>query len=805
MADLDPVNRERAAQEKRRWVRITRACNNRCLFCLDADIQTGEFLDPAGLKKEIKAGVDQGCRRLILSGGEPTIHPAYLELLAYGKEAGYGWIQTITNGRMFAYEKFAQRAVDAGLDETTFSMHGHTRELHDHLVGVAGAFEQSMRGLATLRQSGVVVSVDVVINALNVTRLPEILDFFMANGIGEFDLLWLVPFGRAWRNRTELFVDPRLAFRYLREAIRLARGRQAVLWTNRLPAALLEGAEDLIQDPHKLRDEVRGRKPEFEAYIEKGEALQCRAPERCAWCSMNAFCDELERLKERVDRGGWPPPRPERDVAGDPEVLDGLAAGNGAVEVVLNRRTASWVKENAAIIREQPDRFFFSLQTFGSLAELDREGVDPVEALLPLSPLAVNLINLPPCLLPTARPVREESADAGLVGPDGRIDLESFTGHFILHGARAYAMRCEECRARPECPGLPVNHVRRYGFQAARPQREGQELCGLDLDGEGRASMVVRTPCSNACSFCTTRIIGLENRSPWEVDGFEKIRRTLEEVRKKGYRRLRLAAIEPLEHPDIVRVLKNASELGFSDLEVWSHGGPLSDLDFARAVLEAGLTSLDVPVFGPGADIHDGIAGRAGAYRQTVAGLSNLRSLGFSRIASHMVLARGNHDLVAETLLACEDNAFGPVASIVLAAPSSTDPEWYRPVAFSFGEMAAGLRRARENVLDRFFTRVVSQLASVVPSCVLLKHFPDQASLIRALPPSRVGGACVEIKSYGEGLDAEGQATRGFDLKKHSRCPRADRCDLAGGCPGVIGMYLEIYGDSELECPLGRI
>ncbi len=805
MADFDPINRERASQEKRRWVRLTRACNNRCRFCLDADVQTGGFIDPDVLKKEIRAGADEGCQRLILSGGEPSIHPDYLDLLAYGKQVGYGWIQTVTNGRMFAYDKFSRRAVAAGLDEATFSMHGHTAELHDYLVGVEGAFLQSMRGLATLLSSGVVVSVDVVINARNVAELPEILDFFMAKGVGEFDLLWLVPFGRAWKNRRELFVDTRKAFGYLREAIRRARQKRAVVWTNRLPAALLEGAEDLIQDPYKLHDEVRGRRPEFEAFLEKGEKLRCREPERCPQCPMNAFCTVLEHLRERVDRGEWPPEPPARQIAADPASLDRLLRADGDIQVVINRSTAGWVAENAPFIRAQPGRFFFSLQTYGSLAELDREGVDPAEALLPLSSLAVNLVDLPPCLLPTARALREETAAAGLVGPDGRIDLDVFTRHFILNGARAYADRCEECRARPDCPGLPTNHVRRFGFGAMRPRGQDRDLCGLDLGEEGRVSMVIRTPCSNACTFCTTRIIGLENRAPWEVDDFDKVRRTLQEVRGQGIERLRLAAIEPLEHPDCLRILSTAGSLGFSRIEVWSHGGPLAELDFARAAVRAGLTSLDVPVFGPGAETHDAVAGRAGAYRQTLSGLSNLRSLGFSEIASHLVLTRGNHRLVAETLMACEHNAFGPVASIVLAAPSSTDPDRYRPVAFPFGEMAAGLRRARGDLPDGLFARIIGQLASVVPTCVLWKHFPDQAPLIRALPPSRVGEASVEIKSYTGSLDARGRETRGYDLKKPSRCPRADRCALSGVCPGVMGMYLKIYGDGELECPEGQI
>ena len=791
MVDFDPKDRERAAQEKRLWVRLTWACNNRCRFCLDADVKDSKSVDSGELKEQIRQGAEQGCRRLILSGGEPTIHPDYLDLLAYGRQSGYDWVQTITNGRMFAYKKFADKAVAAGLCEATFSMHGHTAEMHDHLVGVEGAFKQSLRGLETLLDAGVVVSVDVVINALNLEQLPDILDFYMDRGVGEFDLLWLVPFGRAWEYRDELFVDPPRAIGDLREAIARARARKAVVWTNRLPAALLEGAEDLIQDPYKLHDEVRGRRPEFEAFLKNDQPLECREPQRCPYCPLEAFCNSLEELKSQVDRGDWPPGPSGRGIAMDPRTLDELAAGDGPVEVVLNRRTAGWIAENAPLIRTDPKRFFFSLQTFASLAELDSQGVDPAEALLPLSSLPTNLVGLPPCLLPAATALPAVPA-AGVVS-GGRIDLDAFTRNFILHGARAHSLRCGECRARPECPGMPTNHVRRFGFGSLHPQKEGQELCGLSLDEADQASMVVRTPCSNACTFCTTRIIGLENRAPWEVDGFDKVKRTLEEVRRRGHRRLRLAAIEPMEHPEFVKILETARSLGFSRTEIWSHAGPLADMDFARAVLEAGLDLLDVPVFGPDAETHDDIAERTGAFYRTLTGLSNLRSLGFEGIKAHMVLTRGNHRLVAQTLSACGDNAFGPVASVVLAAPSSTDPEKYKPVAFRFSEMAEGLTDA--GLSEELLVQAIGQLASVVPSCVLVRHFPDQADLVRSRSAGP-GAAEVEIKSYREGRKS-GRRTRGFDLKKPSRCPKADGCDLSGVCPGVIGMYLEIYGDSE--------
>jgi len=285
--------KESAAQERRQWVRLTRLCNNRCIFCLDSEAQDGSMVPADEVRRRIVEGREAGATRLILSGGEPAIHPDYLSFIEAGRGAGYRWIQTISNGRMFSYGKFAARSLAAGLDEATFSIHGHTPALHDRLTGVPGSFHQALQGLKNL-VGRCVVNVDVVLNRQNVPHLREILEFFMDLGIHEFDLLHTVPFGLAWsENREELFYDPAELGDDLRRAFELRRREGIYMWTNRLPARYLEGAEDLIQDPGKIHDEVRGRWDHFQRWVDTGAALPCR-DERCPFCFLQGFCDRLE-------------------------------------------------------------------------------------------------------------------------------------------------------------------------------------------------------------------------------------------------------------------------------------------------------------------------------------------------------------------------------------------------------------------------------------------------------------------------------------------------------------------------------
>jgi len=260
------------------------------------------------IRADLLKGKKLGAHRAILSGGEPTIHPRFLDIVREAKKIGYDHIQVITNGRMFAYPSFLAVAVKAGLDEVTFSIHGHTPELHDRLTGVKGSHRQVLAGLAAaLKTQDLIVSVDVVINRMNVGSLAEILQFYHSMGVREFDLLQVIPFGRAWENRKALFYDPQAYRPVFEKAFALSRDPGVHIWTNRFPPQYLEGFEHLIQDPAKLYDEVGGRWDMFMAFLVTGTIMDCHG-ERCSHCFLSRFCHDLVSLRTEKTLAALPLP-----------------------------------------------------------------------------------------------------------------------------------------------------------------------------------------------------------------------------------------------------------------------------------------------------------------------------------------------------------------------------------------------------------------------------------------------------------------------------------------------------------------
>lgn len=301
------LEREKVANKPKHWVRVVTACNSKCLFCLDADTPRNVFLPEDEVKAELKRGREElGAEKVILSGGEASLHPLFPEFIRYAKEdLGYDRVQTVTNGVRYADRSFYKACMAAGLGEITFSLHGHTEELHDWLTQTPGAFKKLMKSMVRARRDprGPIVNVDVVINKQNVAVIDKIVELAASVGVTEFDLLHVIPQANAYDNRDLMFYDVRDHLETLQKVFRLNRHPRFVIWTNRFPVSYLEGLEDLIQDPHKMLDEVNGRRFMVRNYLDTGRALDCREAERCPHCFIEPFCTTMDRSMKAQREG----------------------------------------------------------------------------------------------------------------------------------------------------------------------------------------------------------------------------------------------------------------------------------------------------------------------------------------------------------------------------------------------------------------------------------------------------------------------------------------------------------------------
>jgi len=131
------------------------SCNSRCSYCTQLDYRVIPQADKLDLsteeiRKRIAFAAEQGYDEVGFSGGEPTIRPDFIELVRFARAHAFKRVGVTTNGRMFAYRGFTEEAMLAGLDGFTFSLHGHTPDLHDGIAKADGALAQALAGLRNI-------------------------------------------------------------------------------------------------------------------------------------------------------------------------------------------------------------------------------------------------------------------------------------------------------------------------------------------------------------------------------------------------------------------------------------------------------------------------------------------------------------------------------------------------------------------------------------------------------------------------------------------------------------------------------
>lgn len=143
---------------------ITGKCNSNCIFCFSKKELIKKHFSREILNDIMQKQFDSGCRILVLSGGEPTIHPDFIKLISNAKSMGYQYIRVITNGRMFAYKKFIRDSINAGLDEATISIHSHVPKIQDDLSKVNGSFKQALKGIKNCINFKLNTKINIVVN-----------------------------------------------------------------------------------------------------------------------------------------------------------------------------------------------------------------------------------------------------------------------------------------------------------------------------------------------------------------------------------------------------------------------------------------------------------------------------------------------------------------------------------------------------------------------------------------------------------------------------------------------------------------
>ncbi len=162
-------------------IKIGYNCNNNCLFCLNKDKRWFNH-NLLNLKNQIKKSAEAGCKKIIISGGEPLIYNSFFEILNFAKFHGIRFCEIQTNGRMLFYDSVVQKIKSIFSDASFLvSFHYPSEEMYEKYSRSNG-FYQVLKGIENLNSYKLEVTTNTVIFKDNYMELPKIVDILDEHG-----------------------------------------------------------------------------------------------------------------------------------------------------------------------------------------------------------------------------------------------------------------------------------------------------------------------------------------------------------------------------------------------------------------------------------------------------------------------------------------------------------------------------------------------------------------------------------------------------------------------------------------------
>ncbi|MEM2637085.1 MAG: PqqD family peptide modification chaperone [Candidatus Korarchaeota archaeon] len=163
---------------------LTYRCNNNCMHCYVPSERRANFteLSTESWKKILDTLSKVGVPHVTFTGGEPTLRQDLAELIEYSNDLGI-ICGLITNGRLLKDASLVERIVRAGVDYVQVTLESADKEIHDKMVGVKGAWEETVQGLKNLIPTDIFTHTNTTLTRLNVGGMKDLVRFVAELGL----------------------------------------------------------------------------------------------------------------------------------------------------------------------------------------------------------------------------------------------------------------------------------------------------------------------------------------------------------------------------------------------------------------------------------------------------------------------------------------------------------------------------------------------------------------------------------------------------------------------------------------------
>lgn len=155
---------------------ISSRCNYSCRFCRNSHLDFSE-LDYDTICRLISDAASHNVFHLTISGGEPTLHPRFLEIVDYLGKTNLTW-NLVTNGSTFS-EDLVLKLKENHVNSITITLGGMTSNTDDFIKDKEGAFKKTIQAIDLCICNKVKLYIGYMITPQSCKEIPCLLRFLL--------------------------------------------------------------------------------------------------------------------------------------------------------------------------------------------------------------------------------------------------------------------------------------------------------------------------------------------------------------------------------------------------------------------------------------------------------------------------------------------------------------------------------------------------------------------------------------------------------------------------------------------------
>lgn len=190
-------------------IELSDFCILSCKHCSSLASKNGKrILGINELTSILTEGKEMGACSVMVSGGEPLLHPNFFSFLEICSKLDYQ-IKIYSSGilgdgnRAGSIGRGMLKRISAyeNIISIVFSLHGSNAKTHDYITTLTGSFELTVESIMKANDEGIKTEIHTVPMSINYKEIPGIIKLAETLSVEQVSLLRLVPQGRCLQNK----------------------------------------------------------------------------------------------------------------------------------------------------------------------------------------------------------------------------------------------------------------------------------------------------------------------------------------------------------------------------------------------------------------------------------------------------------------------------------------------------------------------------------------------------------------------------------------------------------------------------